>query len=277
MANKPEAKKKKKLPRKYLIRRIVFAAICLLLVAGIVWGVVSGISWALGALASRQEESASEESESEIVLPEMTHQDLYASSESATDKAAWNLFLVNRDHRKDEEYVPELTFFENTGYRVHPGISTALTEMMVDAKNDGVIFEIMSSYRSYEVQKEKYVAKVEEISAEGWNQYDAPVRAGWEVSKPGESEHISGLAVDLVPRYEDYTLDINNFTSTRTYLWLVENCADYGFILRYPDGCEKHTMFYFEPWHFRYVGVEAAKEITERGICLEEYLDSLPD
>ena len=90
------------------------------------------------------------------------------------------------------------------------------------------------------------------------------------VKRPGFSEHNCGLAMD-VGGSGDYTLE-QTFANTPAYTWLMEHCADYGFILRFPEGKEDITGVIYEPWHYRYVGVEAARYIMDNDLCLEEYL-----
>ena len=93
--------------------------------------------------------------------------------------------------------------------------------------------------------------------------------ARW-VSRPGTSEHQAGLAVDIVDK--SYQLLDEGQEKTEVQKWLMAHCADYGFILRYPTEKSALTGVGYEPWHYRYVGREAAREITEQGLCLEEYL-----
>lgn len=111
-------------------------------------------------------------------------------------------------------------------------------------------FIVTSGYRSSEKQAELY-----ETSEEGVAQ------------KPGHSEHETGLAFDVTARSDD-----GIFENTPQFAWLIENCWDHGFILRYPEGKEHITGISYEPWHYRYVGVETAQAIRESGLTLEEYL-----
>ena len=97
--------------------------------------------------------------------------------------------------------------------------------------------------------------------------------AGNTVAYPGTSEHQLGLAVDIVAK--DYQQLDDKQANTEEAKWLKEHCAEYGFILRYPLDKTEETGIIFEPWHYRYVGKEAAKEIMEQGICLEKYLETL--
>lgn len=114
-------------------------------------------------------------------------------------------------------------------------------------------FILTSGYRSYEKQAEIYA-----------EQNDGTAQ------KPGHSEHETGLAFDVTTRRDD-----GGFETTEHYAWLMENCWDFGFILRYPEGKEDITGITYEPWHYRYVGVEIAQEIHKTGLTLEEYLCGL--
>ena len=112
--------------------------------------------------------------------------------------------------------------------------------------------------------------KVDRLIAQGCSTKDAATEAAKTVAFPGTSEHQLGLAVDIV--------DINNQLldesqeDTAVQKWLMEHCWEYGFILRYPNGTSEITGIIYEPWHYRYVGKDAAKEIRDLGVCLEEYL-----
>ncbi|WP_405127688.1 M15 family metallopeptidase [Sinanaerobacter chloroacetimidivorans] len=120
-----------------------------------------------------------------------------------------------------------------------------------------------TAYRSYDFQKtlfDNYVAKEGEEAA---NRYSA---------KPGQSEHQTGLSVDVTSASVGYQLT-DKFGETKEGIWLAEHAHLFGFIIRFPEGKEAITGYLYEPWHIRYVGVEAATEIYEQGLTLEEYLD----
>lgn len=139
--------------------------------------------------------------------------------------------------------------------------STALESMFESAMNDGIYLRLGSAYRAYDTQAtiyNNYVASDGELEA---NRYSA---------KPGESEHQTGLAVDI----SDDTMSAwlsSRFKDTNEGIWLSENSYKYGFILRYPEGKEDVTGYIFEPWHFRYIGIDEAQKIYESGKTLEEY------
>ena len=184
-------------------------------------------------------------------------------------KDEWNLVLVNKWNEMEAGYVPELTEI-SSGHRVDSRIVDSLREMIRDAKNAGYAIYILSSYRDMEKQISLYDAEVTKWKMQGYAQEAAEEKAGTIVAFPGTSEHHLGLAVDLVSS-EHVKLD-QDAEKTQGYQWLVKHCHKYGFILRYPNNASHITGIIYEPWHFRYVGVEAATEIMGNGITLEEYL-----
>lgn len=131
---------------------------------------------------------------------------------------------------------------------------------------------ICSSYRTMDKQKELYKNKVDEYLAQGYSQESAEAAAGELVAVPGTSGHQLGLALDIVD-VANQVLDERQ-ENTEVQKWLMKNSWKYGFILRYPTDKSDITGISYEPWHYRYVGKEAAKEIYEAGICLEEYLNA---
>lgn len=132
---------------------------------------------------------------------------------------------------------------------------------------------ICSSYRTNEKQQTLYNNKVSQYLEKGYSQTEAEAEAGKWVAVPGTSEHQTGLAVDIVDI--NYQLLDEKQEETEVQKWLMKNSYRYGFILRYPSDKSDITGIYYEPWHYRYVGKETAKEIYEQGICFEEYLDTL--
>lgn len=186
----------------------------------------------------------------------------------------WKLVLVNKWNEMEAGYVPELTEVGG-GHMVDSRIADSLNAMIADAKKAGYYIYILSSYRTLAKQVSLYEAEVAEWVYEGLSQEEAEEKAGTIVAYPGTSEHHLGLAVDLVSS-EHVKLD-QDAEKTKGYQWLAANCHEYGFILRYPNNTTDVTGIIYEPWHFRYVGVEAATEIMEAGITLEEYLSQLAE
>ena len=181
----------------------------------------------------------------------------------------WKLVLVNKWNPLEDGYAPELKEIAS-GHKVDSRIVESLSEMIADAKKAGYNIYILSSYRTLDKQVSLFKAEVKKWLYEGLNQEEAEAKAGTIVAYPGTSEHHLGLAVDLVSS-EHVRLD-QDAEKTKGYKWLVANCHKYGFILRYPNNTTDVTGIIYEPWHFRYVGVEMAKYIMEEGITLEEFL-----
>ena len=161
------------------------------------------------------------------------------------------------------------------GYQVDARIMTDLEEMFAAAQAAGRNPIICSAFRSWDTQEYLYQNKIQRVMAEeGLSEEEATVEAGTVVAIPGTSEYQIGLALDIVSS-EYMNLDEKQM-ETEDQQWLMENSWKYGFILRYPLGKSDITGIIFEPWHYRYVGKEAAKEIYEQDITLEEYLGAEP-
>lgn len=183
---------------------------------------------------------------------------------------SWNLILVNFDNPLPDDFaVSGLTQLRN-GQAVDSRAYPALQRMMDDARAAGLQPVICSSCRSWDTQTRLYQAEVQSWMDRGYIQADAEVQAARWVARPGTSEHQTGLAVDIVDL--SYQLLDEGQENTPVQQWLMAHCADYGFILRYPTDKSVLTGVGYEPWHYRYVGVEAAREIMAGGLCLEEYL-----
>jgi len=180
------------------------------------------------------------------------------------------LVLVNPWNNIDADYVPKLSTVED-GFQVDRRCADALKKMLFDCRQEGYFPVICSAYRTQEYQQELYDKKVKRVLAEGVSVERAPEIAAKSVAVPGTSEHQLGLAVDLIDYF--YTNLDQGQERTATQKWLMEHCTDYGFILRYPNGTTDITGIIYEPWHYRYVGKPAAREITELGITFEEYVE----
>lgn len=190
---------------------------------------------------------------------------------SAPDKTEWNLVLVNQWNPLPEGYDPTVTQLKN-GHAIDERAYPDLQEMMDDCRAAGLNPLICSSYRTMEKQKTLFSNKVNEYLAQGYSQEKAEEAAGKLVAVPGTSEHQLALALDIVD-VSNQLLDKSQ-ENTPVQKWLMKNSWKYGFILRYPTDKSDITGISYEPWHYRYVGKEVAKEIYESGVCLEEYLEN---
>lgn len=149
----------------------------------------------------------------------------------------------------------------------------AFLSMQKAAAADGVTVWMQSGYRSVKYQTSLYERKTKYYLDKGCDNATAKEKAAAVVNPPGYSEHNCGLAADL--NSPEHTGLDEGFEKTAAFRWLCEHAGDYGFILRYPKDAEDKTEIIYEPWHWRYVGVENAAKINASGLCFEEYIETL--
>ena len=183
---------------------------------------------------------------------------------SLQDNTPWNLTLVNSDHALPQGYTPELATLSN-GIQVDSRIYPDLQSMFDQMRTKGIYPVAGEGYRSEQQQEDIMQEKINAYLAEGYSERKARKEAEKWVAKPNYSEHQLGLALDI-------NADKSRCDNDTVYQWLAQNAYRYGFILRCPKGKESITGIDYEPWHYRYVGKEAAQEIQSEGVCLEEYL-----
>ena len=244
-----------------LFRRLLAASICvvilLLLVLFSRWVVKSARSYLAGA---------------ENDIPHYNGQpvsaEIYLNADLDRPAVPWNLMLVSEAFPLADGYVPVLDTI-STRWEVDERIAKDAEKMLSDCRAEGLNPIICSAFRSVDKQGELFADHIDRNLADGLADEEAVRSAADIVAVPGASEHHTGLALDIVSY--DYQLLDEGQEKTPENQWLREHCAEYGFILRYPPGKTEQTGIIYEPWHFRYVGAEAAAEIMEKGITLEEY------
>lgn len=196
----------------------------------------------------------------------------YSAAASKLSKDDWQLVLVNKQHPVPEGYTVTLGKIKGS-MKCDIRILDDLMDMMQAAKADGINLVVCSPYRDYNRQTVLFDRKIDYYMEEGHSYMEAYKLASMTVTVPGASEHQIGLALDIVSTtYSGLEIGFGETTAGR---WLKEHCDEYGFILRYPEGKEYITGIQYEPWHFRYVGKEAAAQIMERDITLEEFIEEL--
>lgn len=185
----------------------------------------------------------------------------------------WRLLLINKQHPIPDDYTFTLGNIKTMKgtMQCDERIIEELLAMMQAAKEDGVNLAICSPYRDLKYQEVLFNRKIEAYMSKGMSYMEAYKISSQAVTVPGASEHQLGLAIDIV--CDTYQSLDEGFGDTDAGKWLKEHCSEYGFILRYPKGKEYITSIEFEPWHFRYVGQEAAKVIMKEELCLEEFWD----
>lgn len=178
----------------------------------------------------------------------------------AKELDAWYLILVNPDKAMPDDMEIKTAGTEG-GYEVDARVKEPLEEMLDACRDAGYSPQIISAFRTRETQK--YL-------------YDRTANKN-DTAKPGHSEHECGLAIDIIDSSSAGWVDplIDKQEELPAQKWLMENCQNYGFILRYPKDKEDVTQIIYEPWHYRYVGKEHAAKIMESGVCFEEYLEEL--
>ena len=297
-AEKLRAEKRRKRLRKKRIKAVAMLLVIMAVIAGLAFGAIKGI----GALKADSETSSDTEitestgsvvteenvtdvsSESEAEAEDIASSEEVASSEETTEpvqqkpEQTWSTMLVNAWNYMPEGYVPEVRAINYQG--VSPANNKfdvravdAAEQLLADARAAGYNMYLVSAYRSHEYQIGLYNRKVNSYINAGYDEATARAEASQWVAIPGTSEHCIGLAMDIVSStWYNYNSDLtHDFENTEHFEWLYEHCADYGFILRYPKGKESITGITYEPWHYRYVGVEAAKYIMENNLTLEEF------
>ncbi|NCC86560.1 MAG: D-alanyl-D-alanine carboxypeptidase family protein [Clostridia bacterium] len=192
------------------------------------------------------------------------------------DESKWNLTLLNRDYKLPDGYVPQtagINVSDNDPRRGDRASSQVLDyrvaveyQKMYDAAAaQGIYLTPYSGYRSIEHQSRIFNSFVDTYKNKGYSTNAAKYEASKTSLPPGTSEHNMGMAMDIVNTKTD-------FVNSKEYAWLDANAQNYGFILRYPEDKTEVTQIVHEPWHWRYVGTTAAKEMKQSGQCLEEYL-----
>ena len=176
------------------------------------------------------------------------------------------LVLVNKNNKLDSKYKPKDLEIINIKYSnkdkyLRKEAKEAFEQLSEDASKLNLSIIAVSTFRSYSYQKNLYLDYVNKKGKEYADLCSA---------RPGHSEHQTGLALDVMGSNKDY----NKFDESKEFNWMINNAYKYGFILRYPKGKEHITGFKYEPWHYRYVGKEAAKIIHDKNITLEEYKKS---
>lgn len=192
-----------------------------------------------------------------------------AAESSSSVQEDWALLLVNQQNPIPAGFeVGLIAFYDiSVDYRME----SALINMLKAAEKEGVLLEPVSGYRTVNEQKELYDKQLSQYLAQGQTQAEAERLVSCQIEQPGCSDHHTGLAVDFAQEGDAH------FASTKAGLWLEEHAAEYGFTLRYPLRKEELTGLNCQPYHYRYVGRQAAQEMQEQDWCLEEYKTNAKD
>ena len=234
---------------------ILFLSACAVLV-GLMTGV---ILWALpkisGMLGDRQE----------FIAPS------YDLSGYVFDADDPYLVLVNNNLPQTDAETPVLEVTDSTtGQQLEQEAAQAWKAMASAAQKVGIQLTLVEGYQTLERQQEAFDARKQIYLDQGMTEEKADSRAAAIVPRPGCNESGTGLAADILS--SDYTTLDTGFADTDAFRWLSAYGADYGFILRWPEDCQAVTGMVYQPWHWRYVGVENARAIAASGLSLEEFV-----
>lgn len=240
----------------------------------------------VAALAQEDDEEISLADTAGIVIEEVSYDDIpWNFPLDLTDMDPEMIRLANKEVLLSKTFVPEplVTMVarkaNSDGSNANGGVNKAsssemklqetcaeaLVTMFEAALEDGITLYLKSAYRSYQTQNTMYYNRLKANNGKD---------DGW-VTKPGASDHQTGLGCDVVPRsWRDKSMN-ETMGTTEECQWMAAHCAEYGFILRYPEDKEEITGINYEPWHLRYVGNPAATYIMENGLCLEEFHEQL--
>jgi len=178
----------------------------------------------------------------------------------------WKLTLVNFDNKMPDSFTHTIVHQFNVD--IDSRIVTPYQQMHDAAAKDKIRLWISSGYRSDEKQEKLFTDEIQAFKKTGLSDDDAVSKASKSVARPGYSEHNTGLAIDINGVLE-------SFDGSDAFKWMQQHAQDYGFVLRYQKDKQEITKIKYEPWHFRYVGIENAKKMNKMHLCLEEYVDYL--
>ncbi len=256
----------------------VRAVVLLLVLAAVIWGVSR-------SLQAREDQAADDpvsatagpvfaetvpaQTAAAVTVPPVTPEP--TPGPPAVDLSGWELRLIDYDHPLGEDFAPPALTEVADGQSMDSRVAPAMTQLIADAKAAGYGVYFCSGYRDYDTQYAIYWNHINNYLAQGMTEEEAHAATRLAVNYPGSSEHQSGLCADIL---ESWDQEMEPWIGgSGLMLWLEEHCAQYGFVVRYPDGKTGITGVEYEPWHLRYVGTEAAAYMMEKGLCLEEFLD----
>jgi D-alanyl-D-alanine carboxypeptidase len=277
--------------QKAILKRNIFLGLC-----GVVIIVALAlIAYIISTLGGSKDTTSSSDASSQNISSEVTSSeessstDISSTDTSSTDSVSentsskkptkkldedfQNLTLVNgwNPLPEDFDYEGHLTtipqkYIKGSLTQIDKDVWPYLKAMLDDARDDGIDMGVWSPYRSYATQKMLFERQIKKQIANGVPKAEAEDKAATVVARPGTSEHNTGLALDI-------NCANSSFENTKAYKWLERNAENYGFIMRYREDKQEKTGVIHESWHWRFVGINAAKEINQLDMCLEEYVE----
>lgn len=267
---------------KAIVRRRIFVSVCTVILAA----VILLIAFAVNAVISGGEkdntpsdtsslQSGSVSDVSDVSSEESSVPSYPAAGPNGLDANYSNLLLVNGENPLPEDYdyegnlttIPD-NYINGSLKQIDKNVWPYMKAMIDAAWADGVKLYVWSPYRSYDTQNMLFQKQVNRRIQSGTPADKAEAEAATVVARPGTSEHHTGLAAD-------FNMADDKFETTEMYRWMQEHAADYGFIMRYSGEKQSVTGVIHESWHYRFVGINTAKEMNRLDMCLEEYVEYL--
>lgn len=258
--------------KKAIIRRNIFVAVCIAVLAAVIAVIIFAVSLIKNAITNNNDTpiSAPSVSSDESAPAQVDPATEYVQMGEYTLDASFSLLsLINADNPLPEDYDSRIREhlveidpqYRNNDYvtQIHEDVYPYITAMVANAQKEGVDLKVWSPFRSYAIQNDLFQKQVTRYGGD-------EERAASVVARPGTSEHNTGFCAD-------FNTANDWFEDTEMFTWMKENAEDYGFILRYPKDKTDETGVIYESWHWRFVGINTAKEINEMGVTLEKYIE----
>lgn len=264
----PEERKRRRIERRkreLRIARIKFAVVCGLILLAIILIIVGCTKG-----CKKEEPVETTVPSTEITTTEETEPPAPTFAYSASD---WKLILVNSENPLPEDYSPELTTIRS-GAKVNSQCMDSLQEMIDDCRAADLKPLVLSAYLTEDEVQKRYETRVSELMSTGQNQDLAEKEARRTVEVPGCNEYQTGMLLDIVSE-DQKTKDADELYDNTVLAWFRENSWKYGFVERYTEAQADRMGKIYQPWMYRYVGTEAAKDMFENDYCLEELLTML--
>ena len=273
---------------KAIIRRRIFLSVCAVILAAVILLIVFAVKAVMSGgekdnnsseVSSVQSDSVSDVSDvsdaSEVSSEQSSTPSYPATGPNGLDANYTKLLLVNGENPLPEDYdyegnlttIPD-KYINGSLKQIDKDVWPYMQAMIEAAWADGVKLYVWSPYRSYSTQNMLFKKQVDRQIAKGVPADKAEDEAATVVARPGTSEHHTGLAAD-------FNMADDKFETTEMYTWMQQHAADYGFIMRYSGEKQEITGVIHESWHYRFVGINAAKEMNRLNMCLEEYVEYL--
>lgn len=273
---------------KAIVRRRIFLSVCAVILAAVILLIVFAVKAVMsgGEKDNNSSEVSSLQSDSVSDVSDISGTSEVSSEQSSTpsypetgpnglDANYTKLLLVNGENPLPEDYdyegnlttIPD-KYINGSLKQIDKDVWPYMQAMIEAAWADGVKLYVWSPYRSYSTQNMLFKKQVDRQIAKGVPADKAEDEAATVVARPGTSEHHTGLAAD-------FNMADDKFETTEMYTWMQQHAADYGFVMRYSGEKQSITGVIHESWHYRFVGINAAKEMNRLNMCLEEYVEYL--